>query len=172
MSKHLTFLHVVHVLEPVLSLAHRDYWQCFEQLIQHDTYGRWVFFISLLSALAVDNTVRVHLCFLLAFDWSPSELKIEPTIFGLHLKATSGHNVLSVQRLSSVSLAVQQTAACSKIITSQGRGRFFIRLMLMRRTLGNVVKHLLHTNRVMEVSEQHNRDENLNSVLWIMPLIF
>lgn len=55
-------------------------------------------------------------------------------------------------RLSSVSLAVQQTTACSKLITSQGRGRFFIRLMLMRRTLGNVIKHLLHTNRVIEVS--------------------
>ncbi|XP_056626915.1 uncharacterized protein si:ch211-250n8.1 [Triplophysa dalaica] len=78
--------------QPVLSLAHRDYWQCFKQLIQHDTCGR----------------------------------------------------------LSSVSLAVQQTAGCCKIITSQGRGRFFIRLMLMKRTLGNVVKHLLHTNRVME----------------------
>uniref|UniRef100_A0A673K1H3 Uncharacterized LOC107755421 n=1 Tax=Sinocyclocheilus rhinocerous TaxID=307959 RepID=A0A673K1H3_9TELE len=81
-------------LEPVLSLAHRDYWHCFEQLLHHDTCGR----------------------------------------------------------LSSVSLAVQQTTACSKLITSQGRGRFFIRLMLMRRTLGNFVKHLLHTNRVIEVS--------------------
>ncbi|XP_055032995.2 uncharacterized protein [Misgurnus anguillicaudatus] len=78
--------------QPVLSLAHRDYWQCFEQIVQHDTCGR----------------------------------------------------------LSSVSLSVQQTAACTKIITSQGRGRFFIRLMLMRRTLGSVVKHLLHTNKVIE----------------------
>uniref|UniRef100_A0A673HWJ5 PDZ domain-containing protein n=1 Tax=Sinocyclocheilus rhinocerous TaxID=307959 RepID=A0A673HWJ5_9TELE len=80
--------------QPVLSLAHRDYWHCFEQLLHHDTCGR----------------------------------------------------------LSSVSLAVQQTTACSKLMTSQGRGRFFIRLMLMRRTLGNVVKQLLHTNRVIEVS--------------------
>ncbi|XP_051959557.1 uncharacterized protein LOC127627257 [Xyrauchen texanus] len=78
--------------QPVLSLAHRDYWHCFEQLLQHDTCGR----------------------------------------------------------LSSVSLAVQQTAACTKLITSQGRGRFFIRLILIRRTLGNVVKHILHTNRVIE----------------------
>lgn len=60
-------------------------------------------------------------------------------------------------RLSSVSLAVQQTTACSKLITSQGRGRFFIRLMLMRRTLGNVIKHMLHTNRVIEVS-RHSSD--------------
>ncbi|KAI4900745.1 hypothetical protein NFI96_016715 [Prochilodus magdalenae] len=53
-------------------------------------------------------------------------------------------------RLSAVSLAVQQTTACPKLLTAQGRGRFFIRLMLSRRSLGNVVKHLLHTPRVME----------------------
>ncbi|XP_051529842.1 uncharacterized protein si:ch211-250n8.1 isoform X3 [Myxocyprinus asiaticus] len=79
--------------EPILSLAHRDYWHCFEQLLQHDSCGR----------------------------------------------------------LSSVSLAVQQTTACTKLTNFQGRGRFFIRLMLMRKTLGNVVKHLLHTNRVIEL---------------------
>ncbi|XP_051968502.1 uncharacterized protein LOC127633446 isoform X5 [Xyrauchen texanus] len=79
--------------QPVLSLAHRDYWHCFEQLLQHDSCGR----------------------------------------------------------LSSISLAVQQTTACTKLTNSQARGRFFIRLMLMRKTLGNVVKHLLHTNRVIEL---------------------
>ncbi|XP_051529841.1 uncharacterized protein si:ch211-250n8.1 isoform X2 [Myxocyprinus asiaticus] len=79
--------------QPILSLAHRDYWHCFEQLLQHDSCGR----------------------------------------------------------LSSVSLAVQQTTACTKLTNFQGRGRFFIRLMLMRKTLGNVVKHLLHTNRVIEL---------------------
>ncbi|XP_022522292.2 uncharacterized protein si:ch211-250n8.1 isoform X2 [Astyanax mexicanus] len=78
--------------QPVLSLSQRDYWHCFEQLLQYDTCGR----------------------------------------------------------LSVVSLAVQQTAACPKLLTAQGRGRYFIRLMLTRRTLGNVVKHLLHTDRVME----------------------
>ncbi|XP_072523598.1 uncharacterized protein [Salminus brasiliensis] len=78
--------------QPVLSLTNRDYWHCFEQLLQQDTCGR----------------------------------------------------------LSAVSLAVQQTLACPKLLTAQGRGRFFIRLMLTRRTLGNVVRHLLHTARVME----------------------
>ncbi|KAL7856690.1 hypothetical protein SRHO_G00155890 [Serrasalmus rhombeus] len=78
--------------QPVLSLTHRDYWYCFEQLLQHDTCGR----------------------------------------------------------LSAVSLAVQQTTACPKLLTAQGRGRFFIRLMLAKRTLENAVKHVLHTGRVME----------------------
>ncbi|KAL7869515.1 hypothetical protein AOLI_G00135030 [Acnodon oligacanthus] len=78
--------------QPVLSLTHRDYWYCFEQLLQHDTCGR----------------------------------------------------------LSAVSLAVQQTTACPKLLTAQGRGRFFIRLMLAKGTLENAVKHVLHTGRVME----------------------
>ncbi|XP_036427908.1 uncharacterized protein si:ch211-250n8.1 isoform X2 [Colossoma macropomum] len=78
--------------QPVLSLTHRDYWYCFEQLLQHDTCGR----------------------------------------------------------LSAVSLAAQQITACPKLLTAQGRGRFFIRLMLTKRTLENAVKHLLHTARVME----------------------
>ncbi|XP_066521891.1 uncharacterized protein si:ch211-250n8.1 isoform X2 [Hoplias malabaricus] len=78
--------------QPVLSLTHRDYWCCFEQLLQNDACGR----------------------------------------------------------LSAVSLAVQKTTACPKLLTTQGRGRFFIRLMLTRRTLGNVVKHLLHTDKVLE----------------------
>ncbi|XP_017557299.1 uncharacterized protein si:ch211-250n8.1 isoform X1 [Pygocentrus nattereri] len=78
--------------QPVLSLTHRDYWYCFEQLLQHDTCGR----------------------------------------------------------LSAVSLAVQKTTACPKLLTAQGRGRFFIRLMLAKRTLENAVKHVLHTGRVME----------------------
>lgn len=56
-------------------------------------------------------------------------------------------------RLSAVSLAVQQTTACPKLLSAQGRGRYFIRLMLSRRTLGNVVSHLLHTSSIMEVSE-------------------
>ncbi|KAG7324838.1 hypothetical protein KOW79_011154 [Hemibagrus wyckioides] len=53
-------------------------------------------------------------------------------------------------RLSAVSLAVQQTTACPKLLSAQGRGRYFIRLMLSRRTLGNVVSHLLHTSSIME----------------------
>lgn len=40
-------------LEPVLSLAHRDYWHCFEQLLQHDTCGRFVFMHSLLLIFSI-----------------------------------------------------------------------------------------------------------------------
>ncbi|XP_076855485.1 uncharacterized protein LOC143510238 isoform X3 [Brachyhypopomus gauderio] len=58
--------------------------------------------------------------------------------------------LVSVCRLGTVSLAVQQTTACPKLLSAQGRGRFFIRLMLNRRILGNVVKHLLHSSRIME----------------------
>ncbi|KAF7705608.1 uncharacterized protein si:ch211-250n8.1 isoform X1 [Silurus meridionalis] len=78
--------------QPVLSLTHRDYWSCFEQLVQLDTCGR----------------------------------------------------------LTAVSLAVQQTTACPKLLSAQGRGRYFIRLMLSRRTLGNIVTHLLHTSSIIE----------------------
>ncbi|TSZ26380.1 hypothetical protein Baya_14204 [Bagarius yarrelli] len=78
--------------QPVLSLTHRDYWCCFEQLVQLDTCGR----------------------------------------------------------LSAVPLAVQQTTACPKLLTAQGRGRYFIRLILSRKTLGNVINHLLHTSNIMK----------------------
>ncbi|XP_062859616.1 uncharacterized protein si:ch211-250n8.1 isoform X2 [Trichomycterus rosablanca] len=78
--------------QPVLSLKHRDYWCCFEQLLHHDTCGS----------------------------------------------------------LGAISLAVQRTTPCPKLLSDQGRGRYFMRLMLTRRTLGNVVKHMLHTDRIME----------------------
>ncbi len=61
-------------------------------------------------------------------------------------------------------LAVQQTTVCSKLITSQGRGRFFIRLMLMRRILGNVINtcctqtgslRLIDTQVMIETSFLH-----------------
>ncbi|XP_031424374.1 uncharacterized protein si:ch211-250n8.1 isoform X1 [Clupea harengus] len=53
-------------------------------------------------------------------------------------------------RLGSVSLAVDQTTNCKKLLTAQGRGRYFLRLALNRRILGNVVKHMLHTPKVLE----------------------
>ncbi|XP_041714615.2 uncharacterized protein si:ch211-250n8.1 isoform X1 [Coregonus clupeaformis] len=78
--------------QPVLGLVHRDYWQCFEQLLQHDNCGR----------------------------------------------------------LSAVSLAVEQTLACRKLLSAQGRGRYLLRLALRRRVLEGVIKHLLHTPKVLE----------------------
>ncbi|XP_064179357.1 uncharacterized protein si:ch211-250n8.1 isoform X1 [Anguilla rostrata] len=52
--------------------------------------------------------------------------------------------------LSPLSLAVERTSGCRKLLTAQGRGRFFLRLALSRRILGSVVQHMLHTPKVLE----------------------
>ncbi|XP_037836741.1 uncharacterized protein si:ch211-250n8.1 [Kryptolebias marmoratus] len=78
--------------QPVLSLVHRDYWHCFEQLHHQDTCGR----------------------------------------------------------LSTLSLAVEQTRVCRKLLSAQGRGRYFLRLALSRKALSQCFTHLLHTPRVLE----------------------
>ncbi|XP_054454459.1 uncharacterized protein si:ch211-250n8.1 isoform X2 [Anoplopoma fimbria] len=78
--------------QPVLSLVHRDYWQCFEQLTRQDACGR------------------------------PSAL----------------------------SLVVEQTRVCRKLLSAQGRGRYLLRLALSRKALPQFITHLLHTPRVLE----------------------
>ncbi|KAM4525276.1 uncharacterized protein PAE49_001254 isoform 2-T2 [Odontesthes bonariensis] len=78
--------------QPVLSLVHRDYWQCFEQIPHQDACGR----------------------------------------------------------LSSLSLAVEQTRVRRKLLSAQGRGRYLLRLALSRKTLSQFFTHLLHTPRVLE----------------------
>ncbi|XP_013885058.1 uncharacterized protein si:ch211-250n8.1 [Austrofundulus limnaeus] len=78
--------------QPVLSLVHRDYWHCFEQISHLDTCGR----------------------------------------------------------LSTLSLAVEQTRVCRKLLSAQGRGRYFLRLALSRKLLSQCCSHLLHTPRVLE----------------------
>ncbi|XP_078135500.1 uncharacterized protein LOC144536307 [Sander vitreus] len=78
--------------QPVLSLVHRDYWQCFEQLTHHDACGR----------------------------------------------------------LSALSLIVEQTRVCRKLLSAQGRGRYLLRLALSRKALPQFITHLLHTPRVLE----------------------
>ncbi|XP_069373674.1 uncharacterized protein [Paralichthys olivaceus] len=78
--------------QPVLSLVHRDYWQCFEQLPHQDACGR----------------------------------------------------------LSALSLAVEQTRVCRKLLSAQGRGRYLLRLALSRKALPQFITHLLHTPRVLE----------------------
>ncbi|XP_068439424.1 uncharacterized protein si:ch211-250n8.1 [Clinocottus analis] len=78
--------------QPVLSLVHRDYWQCFEQLTHLDACGR----------------------------------------------------------LSTLSLVVEQTRVCKKLLSAQGRGRYLLRLALSRKTLPQFITHLLHTPRVLE----------------------
>ncbi|XP_068162351.1 uncharacterized protein si:ch211-250n8.1 isoform X2 [Antennarius striatus] len=78
--------------QPVISLVHRDYWHCFEQLTHQDTCGR----------------------------------------------------------LSALSLVVEQTRVCRKLLSAQGRGRYLLRLSLTRRTLPQFIAHLLHTPRILE----------------------
>lgn len=41
--------------EPVLSLVHRDYWQCFEQLTHQDACGRYVFLLLWLFEWSILN---------------------------------------------------------------------------------------------------------------------
>ncbi|XP_016531525.1 uncharacterized protein LOC103144147 isoform X2 [Poecilia formosa] len=53
-------------------------------------------------------------------------------------------------RLSALSLAVEQTRVCRKLISAQGRGRYLLRLALGRKTLSQFFTHLLHTPRVLE----------------------
>lgn len=53
-------------------------------------------------------------------------------------------------RLSAVSLAVEQTRACKKLLSAQGRGRYLLRLALSRKILPQFINHLLHTHRVLE----------------------
>ncbi|KAK1881363.1 RUN and FYVE domain containing protein 4 [Dissostichus eleginoides] len=53
-------------------------------------------------------------------------------------------------RLSSLSLVLEQTRVCRKLLSAQGRGRFLLRLALHRRVLPQLLTHLLHTPRVLE----------------------
>ncbi|XP_053197976.1 uncharacterized protein si:ch211-250n8.1 [Scomber japonicus] len=53
-------------------------------------------------------------------------------------------------RLSALSLAVEQTRVCSKLLSAQGRGRYLLRLALSRKVLPQFITHLLHTPRVLE----------------------
>uniref|UniRef100_A0A3B4BDX3 RUN domain-containing protein n=1 Tax=Periophthalmus magnuspinnatus TaxID=409849 RepID=A0A3B4BDX3_9GOBI len=53
-------------------------------------------------------------------------------------------------RLSAVSLAVEQTRACKKLLSAQGRGRYLLRLALSRKILPQFINHLLHTPRILE----------------------
>ncbi|XP_056284981.1 uncharacterized protein si:ch211-250n8.1 isoform X2 [Pseudoliparis swirei] len=78
--------------QPVLSLVHRDYWQCLEQLTRQDACGR----------------------------------------------------------MSALSLAVEQTRVCKKLLSAQGRGRYLLRLGLRRKALPQFITHLLHAPRVLE----------------------
>lgn len=72
--------------------------------------------------------------------------------------------VYGLGRLSALSLVVEQTRVCRKLLSAQGRGRYLLRLALARRALPQLITHLLHTPRVLEVSEKHKLAIGLVSV--------
>ncbi|XP_069608145.1 uncharacterized protein [Ranitomeya imitator] len=53
-------------------------------------------------------------------------------------------------RLPHISVMIEKTVACPKVLTPQGRGRYFLRLALNRKSLAATVQHLQHTQRLLE----------------------
>uniref|UniRef100_UPI00398F30C5 uncharacterized protein isoform X1 n=1 Tax=Pristiophorus japonicus TaxID=55135 RepID=UPI00398F30C5 len=53
-------------------------------------------------------------------------------------------------RLTQLSLALEKTITCKKILTAQGRGRHYLRQALNQNILAITVQHLLHTPRLLE----------------------
>ncbi|XP_067914774.1 uncharacterized protein si:ch211-250n8.1 isoform X1 [Heterodontus francisci] len=53
-------------------------------------------------------------------------------------------------RLTQLSVALEKTIACKKVLTAQGRGRHYIRQALNQKILAITVQHLLHTPRLLE----------------------
>ncbi|GCC19799.1 uncharacterized protein [Chiloscyllium punctatum] len=52
--------------------------------------------------------------------------------------------------LIQVSIALEKTIACKKLLTAQGRGRHYIRLALNQKILAVIIQHLRHTPRLIE----------------------
>ncbi|KAM3922737.1 uncharacterized protein RB166_011838 [Leptodactylus fuscus] len=53
-------------------------------------------------------------------------------------------------RLAHISVMIEKTLACPKVLTPQGRGRYFVRMALSRKTLAATVQHLQHTQKLLE----------------------
>ncbi|XP_053565058.1 uncharacterized protein LOC128655463 isoform X2 [Bombina bombina] len=53
-------------------------------------------------------------------------------------------------RVSHLSVMVEKTRACPKVINTQGRGRYFLRMALNRKSLALAIQHLLHTPKLLE----------------------
>ncbi|XP_072339060.1 uncharacterized protein [Scyliorhinus torazame] len=53
-------------------------------------------------------------------------------------------------RLSQLSVALEKTITCKKVLTAQGRGRHYIRQALNQKTLAIIIQHLRHTPRLLE----------------------
>ncbi|XP_069510851.1 uncharacterized protein [Ambystoma mexicanum] len=53
-------------------------------------------------------------------------------------------------RLPQLSVLVERTNSCEKLLSTQGRGRYFLRLALSRRFLGTALRHLVCTPKMQE----------------------
>ncbi|CAH2302381.1 tensin-like C1 domain-containing phosphatase [Pelobates cultripes] len=56
----------------------------------------------------------------------------------------------SCGRLSYLSVMVEKTNACPKLLTAQGRGRYFLRMALNGKSLVTTIQHLQHTCKLLE----------------------
>ncbi|XP_075033935.1 uncharacterized protein LOC142095075 [Mixophyes fleayi] len=53
-------------------------------------------------------------------------------------------------RLPHLSVMIEKTLACPKVLTPQGKGRYFLRLALNRKSLVVAFQHLQHTHKLLE----------------------
>lgn len=53
-------------------------------------------------------------------------------------------------RFPHISVMIEKTMACPKVLTPQGRGRYFLRMALSRKTLATTIQHLQHTPKLLE----------------------
>ncbi|XP_053309121.1 uncharacterized protein LOC128471252 [Spea bombifrons] len=53
-------------------------------------------------------------------------------------------------RRSCIAVMIEKTTACPKLLTAQGRGRYFLRLALNRKSLATAIQYLQHTQRLLE----------------------
>ncbi|XP_069808119.1 uncharacterized protein [Dendropsophus ebraccatus] len=53
-------------------------------------------------------------------------------------------------RVPHISVMIEKTLACPKVLTPQGRGRYFLRMALNRKTLAATIQHLQHTQKLLE----------------------
>lgn len=51
---------------------------------------------------------------------------------------------------------IEETGSCVKLLTAQGRGRYFLRLALNRKLLAIAVQQLLRASRLPEVGSGNN----------------
>ncbi|XP_078510668.1 uncharacterized protein LOC144770216 isoform X1 [Lissotriton helveticus] len=58
-------------------------------------------------------------------------------------------------RLPQLSVMVEKTNSCEKLLSAQGRGRYFLRLSLNKKFLGATLRHLVSTPKLQEWYDPH-----------------